>query len=259
MEVNIIQIPDKPHAIIFQFSGEMDSDQIGMINDTFSQINSNINYVIVNVKSVQMISSSVIGELMGYRKQMIERGGDLVIAGIDFSIRTKLNLIGLTKIFRIFSDPRSALNAYRWEIERHAEKIHVSFPSHLKIVPPVRQLISRIAKQKGYGNRDSFRLETIVDEICNNAVEHGMSGSELSIKLNMEIDPEKVELDVTNTSDPEKMASLKALLKPKNNNDIKLDERRGRGLALIKMLTDELSVDCSGTGTSVHIKKVREE
>ena len=86
-----------------------------------------------------------------------------------------------------------------------------------------------------------------------------MSGNELCIELNMEIDPEKVELDVTNTSDPEKMASLKALLKPKNDNDIKLDERRGRGLALIKMLTDELSVDCSGTGTSVHIKKVREE
>ncbi|MDO5576535.1 MAG: STAS domain-containing protein, partial [Fibrobacter sp.] len=188
MEAKIIKIPDKPRAAILQFSGEMDSGQIGKINDLFSQIDSSVNYVIVDVKSVETISSAVIGELMSRRKDLIELGGDLVIAGIVFSIRTKLNLIGLTKIFRIFSDSRAALNAYRWEIEHHAEKIHVSFPSHLKIVPPVRQLISRIAKQKGYGNRDSFRLETIVDEICNNAVEHGLQGNDLSVELDMSID-----------------------------------------------------------------------
>jgi len=196
---------------------------------------------------------------MGGRKRLIEKGGDLVLAGLKMDIRTKLGLMGATKIFRIFSDIRSALNSYKWENGSHPEQVKISFPSNLNIVPPVRQLVSRITKQKGYGNRDSFRIETIVDEVCNNAVEHGKQGDDQRINLQLQIDPDKVEIDVVNTSDPDKVESLKTLLHPHEIGEIKAEEKRGRGLALIKMLSDELSVNCSESGTSVHVKKKREE
>ena len=159
------------------------------------------------------------------------------------------------------SDIRTALNAYKWEIQRQPEKIHLSFPPFLKVVPPLRQLVSRIARQKGYGSRDAFRIETIVDEICNNAVEHGKSGPKECIDLTVTIDPDKIEIDVRNMSDPEKIPALTALLVPDNpeSTPAKPDMKRGRGLSLIKMLSDELSVDCTEKGTSVHVTKVREE
>jgi len=249
-----------PDAIILQLTGDLGFECITQLSDSFIQIEkSDKKYAIVDMTKVNLISSAALGEFMGGRKRLIEKGGDLVFAGLKMDIRTKLGLMGATKIFRIFSDIRSALNSYKWENGSHPENIKVKFPSNLSIVPPVRQLISRIAKQKGYGNRDSFRIETIVDEICNNAVEHGKQGNDQCINVHLQIDPEKIELDIINTSDPDKIESLKTLLQPHEIGDAKPDEKRGRGLALIKMLSDELSVNCTEIGTSVHVKKKREE
>ena len=106
---------------------------------------------------------------------------------------------------------RTAINAYHWEVERKSEKVWLSFPPQLQFVPPVRQMVSRIARQKGYTQRDSFRIETIVDEVCNNAVEHGSEKVRKNIDLNINIDREKIELEVINASDPDKIENLKAL------------------------------------------------
>jgi anti-anti-sigma factor len=260
--IEIQEVPGADGVAILHFTGDLVSDTVQSINECFSTIIAKSKlFAIVDMAAVTLISSAALGEFMGCRKRLVEQGGDLVFTGLNLEMRTKLNLMGATKIFRIYNDIRTALNSYKWEIERQPEKIHISFPPYLKIVPPLRQLVSRIARQKGYGNRDSFRIETIVDEICNNAVEHGKPGAGAPIDLTVMIDPDKIEIDVRNMSDPEKAASLTALLLPENEEVDKLKPglRRGRGLTLIKMLSDELSVDCTGQGTSVHVKKVREE
>ena len=260
MELEIKEVPGSQSAIILYFSGELGSDSITKVSNSFKEIEDLKKYfVIVDMTGVSYVSSAALGEFMGARKRLIEKNGDLVFTNMKMDIRTKLNLMGATKIFHIYSDNRSALNAYKWQIEHNPENIHVTFPPFLAIVPPIRQLVSRIAKQKGYGNKDSFRIETIVDEICNNAVEHGKQDENQSVDLKVKIEPDKIEIDVTNMSDPEKMASLKALLKPRAKDESRSEEKRGRGLALIKMLTDELTVDYSEQGTSVRVKKVREE
>ena len=262
MDIEIQEVPGADGVAIMHFSGDLVSECVRRINECFNNaVKKRKKYAIVNMAGVTMISSAVLGEFMGCRKRLIEQGGDLVFSGLNLEMRTKLNLMGATKIFRIYTDIRTALNSYKWEIERQPEKIHVSFPPYLKVVPPLRQLVSRIARQKGYGNRDSFRIETIVDEICNNAVEHGRPGVEDLIDLSVVIDPDKIEINVLNMSDPEKVASLTALLLPENPelDKLKPDVKRGRGLALIKMLSDELSVECTDRGTSVRVKKAREE
>jgi anti-anti-sigma factor len=262
LTIEIKDVPRSDGIVALYFSGELVSDCVQQINECFTGIISRSkNYAIVDLSAVTLISSAVLGEFMGCRKRLAEKGGDLVFTGLNLEMRTKLNLMGATKIFRIYSDFRTALNAYKWDIERQPEKIQISFPPFLKIVPPLRQLVSRIARQKGYGNRDSFRIETIVDEICNNAVEHGKPGANELIDLTIVIDPDKIEIDVRNMSDPEKIESLTAQLLPENEKTGKLkpDAKRGRGLTLIKMLSDELSVECTEQGTCVRVKKVREE
>lgn len=260
MIIEIKEVAAIPEAVVLHFSGELDVDSIKSLIDSFHQIDSqNKRFVIAEVGNVSMISSAVLGEFMGIRKLLFEKEGDLVFAGMNMDIRTKFSLMGATKIFRIFTDVRSAINSFKWQKCISPEIIEVTFPANLHLVPPIRQLASRIAKQKGYGIRDSFRIETIVDEICNNAVEHGKQGDDQSISLKIGVDQRQIEFDVVNASDPEKLAALKKLLKPKEDDEVKSDDKRGRGLALIKMLSDELSVDCSENGTIVHVKKVREE
>lgn len=262
LKIEIKEIPGSELVRVISFSGDLTSDCVQEINNAFeSNIPQVSCFVIAEMSQVDLISSAALGEFMGCRKRLLEHGGELVFSGIKLDIRTKLNLMGASKIFRIYTDIRSAIAAYKWEIERKPETIHVQFPPFLTIVPPLRQLVSRVARQKGYGHRDAFRIETIVDEVCNNAIEHGKPDSTEMVDLMVTIDPNKIEIDVRNISDPEKLETLTSLLVPDGtpHPKSKPDVKRGRGLTLIKMLSDELSVENTEHGTSVHVKKVREE
>jgi len=138
--------------------------------------------------------------------------------------------------------------------------VSVTFPPFLKLVPPVRQFASRLAKHSGYTVKDAFRIETIVDEVCNNAIDHGAKGRDVEVTMRMAIDKEKVRIDVTNLSDPEKVSVLKELIKPAEglSTHVGDDDRRGRGLALIRMLSNDMDVKITDRGTSVHVTKLRE-
>jgi anti-anti-sigma factor len=259
LKIEIKKSELRPDVSVWHFAGELDSESIVSINRNFNKILEGKQlYAIAEMSKVTHISSSAVGELMGCRHILTEKGGDLVIAGLNLDIKTKLNQMGATKIFKFHNDLRTALNAFTWDVERKAEKVWLSFPPELTFVPPVRQFVSRIARQKGYGQRDSFRIETIVDEACNNAVEHGATDKLRDIELFLKIDPTKLEIEVVNLSDPKKIDSLKAISKSILGTEEKKFER-GRGLALIKMLSNDLAIDFSGRGTTVHATKLREE
>jgi anti-anti-sigma factor len=261
LKIQRTQVEYKPEVILWKMEGAMDSDCIDVISREFDSIRPlKQNFLVAEMSDVSFVSSAAMGQLMGHRQTLVEKGGDLVIAGLNLEIKTKLSLMGVTKIFKFYNELRAAVNAYNWEIERKAEKVWLSFPPELQFVPSVRQMVSRIARQKGYTQRDSFRIETIVDEVCNNAVEHGSLQLRRNIDLNISIDRDKIQLEVINASDPEKIETLKALSKSvAKTPDPKSGEKRGRGLALIKMLSNGLTINCSTDGTSVHVTKLREE
>lgn len=261
VKISRSQVDYKPEVLLWKIEGSLDSDSIEVINREFtSVIGLKQNFLVAEMSDVSFVSSAAMGQLMGHRQSLVEKGGDLVIAGLNLDIKTKLSLMGATKIFKFYNELRAAVNAYNWEIERTAEKVWLSFPPELMFVPSVRQMVSRIARQKGYTQRDSFRIETIVDEVCNNAVEHGSATVKRNIDLNIAIDRDKIKLEVINASDPDKIETLKALSKSVTKTpDPKAGEKRGRGLSLIKMLSNDLTINSSTDGTSVHVTKLREE
>jgi anti-sigma regulatory factor (Ser/Thr protein kinase) len=121
-------------------------------------------------------------------------------------------------------------------------------------------MVRRIVKQKGYNEKDAFRIETIVDEICNNAVEHGSHGAEGNeINLTVGIDRKKIEISVSNKIDPDKKESLKKMAEYLANPKGAFHETRGRGLALVKMLSNNFQINNSESGTCVQVTKFREE
>lgn len=251
----------RPDLTMWEIKGSLDSESIGYINEEFdSVLASKQNFLVAEMSGVTHVSSAAIGQLMGCRQVLVERGGDLVITGVSLGIKSKLSAMGATKIFKFYNEMRSAINAYHWEVERKSEKVWLAFPPELRFVPLVRQMVSRIARQKGYSNRDSFRIEAIVDEICNNAVEHGSERLKKNIDLTIRIGREKIEFEVKNASDPEKLENFRAVSSSMSRTpDAKFGQRRGRGLTLINMLSNKLDIDFSGDGTSVHVTKVRNE
>jgi anti-sigma regulatory factor (Ser/Thr protein kinase)/anti-anti-sigma regulatory factor len=261
LKIQKMPVELRPDLTMWKIEGALGSESIGRIQKEFNLVlESKQNFLVAEMSGVTQVSSAAMGQLMGCRQLLAERGGDLVITGVSLDIKSKLSAMGATKIFKFYNEMRAAINAYHWQVERKSEKVWLSFPPELQFVPPVRQMVSRIARQKGYSQRDSFRIETIVDEICNNAVEHGSETIKKNIDLNVQINREKIELEVINASDPDKLEALRAvsssLPKPPDAN---LSQRRGRGLALIKMLSNNLDINFSGDGTSVHVTKLREE
>ncbi len=261
IKIECRQSAECPEIVIVTFEGELDSQSIQKIGRSFDIVlEGNYVYAVADMSKVKSISSAALGELMGCRTRLLERGGDLVLAGLNIVLREKLTAMDANKVFRFFTDVRSSVNAYNWEYHGRAEMLELEFPSKLQFVPPVRQLASRVAKQKGYGNRDSFRIETIVDEICNNAVEHGVEEGESGIDLALVIDRKKIEIKVSNRSDPDKIDSLKEISKSLFVPQVLTeDTKRGRGLALVKMLSNDFEIEYSDVGTCVHVTKLREE
>ncbi len=262
LRIEVTQNEMAPEITVVRFEGDLDNASIRSISDSFSLLlEKHSTFVVADLGRVTMLSSAALGELMGGRKVLIEHGGDLVLACLSLPIKTKLTLMGANRIFKFHSDIRSAINAYRWEFEGCSESFSLAFPPELRFVPAVRQFASRLATQKGYGRRDAFRIETIVDEICNNAIEHAPAQSRENVTISIGVDRRKIEIDVVNTSDPEKLKSLKSFIDPgvKPDEHQGEDDRRGRGLALVKLLSSELNIDFSEQGTSVHATKFKEE
>jgi anti-anti-sigma factor len=262
LRILVTQSDMAPEITILRFEGALDNASIRNIAECFQGIiEKNTSCVVADMAGVTMLSSAALGELMGGRKSLVEHGGDLLLACLNLSTKTKLTLLGATKIFRLFPDIRSAINAYKWEFEGKSETFRLSFPPRLRFVPSVRQFASRLVTQKGYSQRDAFRIETIVDEICNNAIEHAPDGWAKNVSLVLNVDRRKIEIDVINTSDPEKLKVLQGFVEPgeKQAASASSDDRRGRGLALVKLLASELNIDVSERGTSVHATKLKEE
>lgn len=66
MIIETKEVAALPNTIIVQLSGELDFECITQISDLFIQIEkSDKNFAIVDLTAVSLISSAVLGELMG--------------------------------------------------------------------------------------------------------------------------------------------------------------------------------------------------
>jgi anti-anti-sigma factor len=261
-DITVESIPSLPEVCMIRLRGDLDLQSVAAMDGFFAEKSGrDKKYAIADLSDVTMVASAALGKLLGIKRRFVERGGDLVLAAMSVEMKMKFTLMGANKIFKIFNDIRSAMNAYAWEVKHESEHIRFSFPPQLAMVPAVRNFVSQIMIHKGYSNRDSFRIETIVDEICNNAVQYGSPSEYDNVKLRLKVDWEKVELDTENVGDPAKKDHLREHMENLKSNipGVHSDGKRGRGLALVKMLASELSADVSDKGTTVHVTKLKEE
>jgi len=237
----------------------MDISSVELLTQTFDNMVVQGSYfVIIDLEGVDFVSSPAVGVLMGCRRRLIEKKGNLVLVGLSLHLREKLNLMGANRIFRYYNDVKTVLTDYRWEHDQMAQKMSLQVPANPGYVPAIRRLLSSVVLQKGYNRKDAFRIETIIDELANNAIEHG-DHAERKFYIDFSLDRDKVELQVRNLTRGLD-SSLAQQVKQKFENPVVDDDSiRGRGLALVKMLSSELRLDIDAQGTTVHVTKVRED
>ena len=93
--------------------------------------------------------------------------------------------------------------------------------------------------------------------MTNNAIEHGNPKQE-KVSVDFNLDYSKVEIIVSNMSRDVDSNDITTIKDKFNNPVVDEDSTRGRGLSLVKMLSDNLKLDINDQGTTVYVTKVRE-
>lgn len=217
-------------------------------------------FVIAQMQNVTLITSPFVGVLMECRSGLVEKGGNLALVGLDFDLREQMSSLGADRIFPFYSDLQAAYRHFRSARGNLAQSISLTMSPRLSAVPAVRRLVSGLARQKGFGSKDAFRLETMVDEITNNAIEHG-DPSQTSISIEMRLDRMRVELLVRNKTEAEKSRNLARFAGEGSARQglVGNSGSRGRGLALVKLISNSFNVSIDKNGTAVRVTKLRED
>lgn len=141
------------------------------------------------------------------------------------------------------------------------DTVKIVFPADFCFVPGIRMLVERTVLSFGFSERESYQIQTIVDEICNNAIEHGSKSREALVSLECQFNSNDFAVIVKDTGgkefEPDKVIEVNQQLIEAEQDNLSIIERRGRGLIIVKKLSDELKIDVSKNGTEVKVVKKR--
>ncbi len=222
--------------------------------------------IILDFRNIEDVSEEVLGYLLILKSQIIDIDSTLIILVKDNShLKSKLIKIGLYKIISICTSIEECVQKIKWENPLIAEKIKLKFSPHLKFIPAIRNFIGNIAKIKQFDQKTINRIKTIADELCTNAVEHGNWDNtyEDTIRLTLLLSSKKIEFFVHNKITTIKEAkTIQEYIKnasPEQLLNINSNSIRGRGLTIVKMLSDKINVKTLEDRTIIRVVKYKEK
>lgn len=140
-------------------------------------------------------------------------------------------------------------------------RITITLPSNAYFVSGIRDFtLTLIKNTTNFAEKWAFRFQSVVDELCNNAIEFG-SAPEADIRVTFAYQKEEyLEIIVEDTGTGKgkmKATDMKKLMEDRRKEDYKFSGIRGRGLAkIVAQWTDELEfIDREGGGMTVKVKK----
>jgi len=140
-------------------------------------------------------------------------------------------------------------------------KITISLPTNAYFISGIRDFtLGLIRNMTEFSEQWAFRFQSVVDELCNNAIEHGSAPGE-EIKISFINNPhESIEISVEDTGTGKmKLSSkeLQTIVTERRHPGFVHAGIRGRGLSkIVAEWTDELEfTDLPTGGIKVKIKK----
>jgi anti-sigma regulatory factor (Ser/Thr protein kinase) len=125
-------------------------------------------------------------------------------------------------------------------------KITITLPTHAYFMSGIRDFtLSFIRNTTDFSEQWAFRFQSVVDELCNNAIEHGSKPGE-EIKLTfVSYAEEKIEIIVEDTGTGDaalKAVEMEKIINQRTAPGFEFNDIRGRGLAkIVKEWTDEIN------------------
>jgi len=140
-------------------------------------------------------------------------------------------------------------------------EIKIELPTNAYFMSGVRDFtLSMIRNMTDFSEQWSYRFQSVVDELCNNAIEHG-SNKEDHIYITFTTFPnQSIQISVAdNGSNPDSKSAdeIRKIIKENRNKEMTELGIRGRGLAfIVSEWTDSLKIeDRPNGGVEITVKK----
>ncbi|MDF2378848.1 MAG: ATP-binding protein [Candidatus Gracilibacteria bacterium] len=128
-------------------------------------------------------------------------------------------------------------------ISSYDRRMHykVTFPADYKNIPPLREMVYRIAILDEFDKKDAEHLKSVVDELCNNAIEWGSQPTS-EVILEVYSDDKHMKITCRDQGHGNKLPSGEVL--NKLDEEVQESAARGRGLRMIvRGFMDEITIN----------------
>jgi len=215
--------------------------------------------IILDFCGTSYISPEIIGLLLDYKAKLISNNGLLIINVDSIYLRDELKEVQLDKIIPICETLEQCYKIIDWEGDEVSEKVKLSFTPDIHLIPSIRNLASRLSKIKGFSDAESYRIQTVIDELCTNAVEHGYWKPGDKVRVSMHFSKTKIELFVHSAIEPTRIGKLQNVVDGTDSNIDHESALRGRGVGIVQMLSDKFDVKVMDDKTVIRVIKNREQ
>lgn len=124
--------------------------------------------------------------------------------------------------------------------------ITFTIPAHLHEVPPIRAAVGKLVLKSGHSKKTAFHSAVIVDELLNNAIEHG-SKSDSKVQLHIKCEKKQIQITCEDEGGASKVKKEKMIALMSHNKEAK--GIRGRGLTkLVRQYAKAIHVHNTKSG-----------
>ena len=142
------------------------------------------------------------------------------------------------------------------------QQITFSIPAQLGFIPGIRTALGRISYNFGFNDKDVYEIETVIDEICNNAIMHGSSKEDEHITIACGFDTKFIEITITDSGSSEfnvekVLDNSKNLMEDDTERKINalMEQGGGLGLIIVQKYVDKVEITTRPDGTVVKLVK----
>jgi len=218
-------------------------------------------FVIVDFADVKTVPDGVILKIADFADEIEKKYFRKLCFVCQLGALNEKKIASRDDFLKIFRNVGDAINYFYWDCCRNRDILTMKMPSDMRLVPLARECARDFMELCGISERTMFQVGMVIDELCNNAIEHGTQDESKTIEVLCLISTDLIEINVYNgynsvvTKEKRGYELKKDMEKWANSPNHTENEFRGRGLALIKKVSDSFEINSSCDGTWIHITK----
>ncbi len=139
------------------------------------------------------------------------------------------------------------------ELLKGKETFHLEIPADENNLSDVRDFIAEVCFKAGFSKREMNNTKLAMDEACTNIIKHAYRDKAGTIRIDVEAEPGKVEMNIFDRGKPFDWSKVKD---PDLQKYVEIGKKGGLGIYLMNRLMDDLDYQTSEDGNRLYMAKV---